>query len=98
MINIFLEFLEALQNHQSFRIFFQVFKNPPELPEIAKHFSSISRSPKKSPKLQNIFQAFINTPVLPEVAKYFSRITRSPKKSPKFQNIFSSIYKYSSTF
>ena len=59
LLNIFLEFVEAKQNPLSFRIFFQVFKNNSVLPEVVKHFSRISGSHTKSPKLQNIFSRIL---------------------------------------
>ena len=57
LANIFLEFIEALQNPQSFRIFFQFLTKTLALPEVVQHFSRISRCPTKSPKLQNIFSS-----------------------------------------
>ena len=51
LVNIFLEFLQVLKNPPSFRIFFQVFTNTPGLPEVGEHFSRISTSPRKYPKL-----------------------------------------------
>ena len=38
LLNIFLEYLQAVQGNQSFRIFFYEFTKSPALPEVAKHF------------------------------------------------------------
>ena len=97
MLNIFLEFLEALQNPKGLQNIVSSFEKHSSNPEVANHFSRISRSPTKSQKLQNIFKHFTNIPVLPEFAKHFSRIYKSPTKSPKLHDIVSSIYKHSST-
>ena len=53
LLTIFPEFVEAIQNPQSFRIFFKCLKTI-VFPEVVKHFS---RSPTKSPKLQNSFSS-----------------------------------------
>ena len=55
LLNIFQEFLQAIESSPGFRIFFQVFTNTPGLPEVTEHVSRISTSPNKSPRLQNIF-------------------------------------------
>ena len=55
VLNICLEFLQAIESPQSFRIYFYEFSNIPELPEGPKYFSGIFTSLKKSPKIQNIF-------------------------------------------
>ena len=55
LVNIFLEFLQAVQGNQSFRIIFYEFTNTLGLPEVAKYFSRTSTNHEKSSKLQNIF-------------------------------------------
>ena len=78
LVNIVLEFIEALQNPQSYRIYFQAFTNTPVLLEVAKHFLEFLEALHNPQSFRIFFQAFTNTPVLPEVDKHFSRIYRSP--------------------
>ena len=55
LINVFLEFLQAVQYPPSLRIVLYDFTNTSDLHEVAKYFARISTNCTRSPKLQNIF-------------------------------------------
>ena len=88
LLNIFLEFLQAVQSLPRFRIFFMNLQTLKAFLKLLNIFLEFLQAVQSLPRFRIFSYEFTNPQGLPEVAKYFSRISTSCNKSPKVQNIF----------